>query len=180
MNQASGRFWQCYASKRRMWLPCSKNVSFSKCLTLCNVWQKIITICWRRNFLRHIGQLQSKPDFVQTGMCVTEPVVPSSKTCSHGRPQIASFVKRPRVAGIARGLAVPTPRITGSLGSHKAGLWSSKQLETFLAIASISPARSLYQRPGNLALVSREWGSTSTWSWHIWPCLLFTLNSHKL
>lgn len=82
------------------------------------------------------------------------------------------FVKFPCVVVvIARGLAVPTAGITGPLGNHKAGLWFPKQSEPFLGIAPTPPVRNLHWRMGNLAPVSREWGSISTWSWHIWPCL---------
>lgn len=31
--------------------------------------------------------------------------------------------------------------------------------------------RNLRWRPPNLSPVSSQWGTLSTWSWHIWPCL---------
>ena len=85
------------------------------------------------------------------------------------------------VAVAARGLAVPRPGIAGPPGSQKSGLRFSKQLEPFLAVAPIPPVRNYHRRPHNLSLPCRQWGSTSTWSWHIWSCLPFlTLNSYKL
>lgn len=145
-------------------------MSFSKCLTL---------RCLVKNYYRLLKKKlpqTHRPATIQTRFCSDRHVryradVLSSKTWSRSRPQVVFLEKLPSVVVIARGLAVPALGISRSLGSHKAGLWFSTQLEPFLAIASVLPARNSRRRPGDLASMSREWGSVSPWSWHIRPSL---------
>lgn len=125
--------------ERCTWLPCSEHVSFRKRLTFCNVWlkKKILLPSAEEETSSNIQASYNPKQILFRRACALESqlVVPSSKTCSHSRPQVIFLVKFPSIAVvIARGLAVPTPGIAGPLVSRKLLRGSQNNCNYFLPL----------------------------------------------
>lgn len=153
-------------------------MSFRKRLTFCNVWlkKKILLPSAEEETSSNIQASYNPKQILFRRACALESqlVVPSSKTCSHSRPQVIFLVKFPSIAVvIARGLAVPTPGIAGPLVSRKLLRGSQNNCNYFLPLYpyclwGICPGgqEAWHLCPG-------VWASIT--DLHIWSCLQHAL-----
>lgn len=163
-------------------------MSFRKRLTFCNVWLKKINKLLpsaEEETSSNVQASYNPKQILFRWALERQLLVPSSKTCSHSRPQVIFLVKFPSIAVvIARGLSVPTPGIAGPLVSRKLLCGSQKKNVTISChyIHTGFEEFALEARKPVICALGCEQASQICTYGPVYnrPWLFFTLNSYKL